>query len=151
MSTDNEAGFALDPRLVAETAFVADWGLSRVLLMDDARFPWLILVPRRAALVELTDVRDSDQPALLREIDRAMALLRALASCEKLNFGALGNIVRQLHMHVVARSAGDAAWPGPVWGAGSTRHYEPATRATLIERLRSLDPYRQAASHRRAM
>ncbi|MEO6968985.1 MAG: HIT domain-containing protein [Rhodanobacteraceae bacterium] len=140
MSHDNDAGFRLDPRLAATTAFVADWELSRALLMDDARFPWLILVPRRAGLVELDDLRGDDQATLLREINRAMALLRAMAPCDKLNIGALGNLVRQLHAHIVARSVGDAAWPGPVWGSGAPRRYEPVARDALIERLRSTIP-----------
>lgn len=140
MSQDDETGFALDPSLAADTAFVADWELSCILLMDDARFPWLILVPRRADLVELDDLSDSDQIVLLREINRAMALLRAMAPCDKLNIGALGNIVRQLHVHVIARNAGDTAWPRPVWGSGSAQPYESATREALIERLRSAIP-----------
>ena len=128
--------FALDPRLEADTAFVADWELSRVLLMDDTRFPWLILVPRRADMVELDDLPTQDRAQLLREIGQAMSLLRAIAPCDKMNIGALGNIIRQLHVHVVARRAGDAAWPGPIWGSGAPARYEPAARATIIERLR---------------
>lgn len=140
MSQDDETGFALDPRLAADTAFIADWKLSRVLLRDDARFPWLILVPRRAGLVELDDLCDDDQATFLRDINRAMALLRDVAPCDKLNIGALGNIVRQLHVHVIARNAGDAAWPGPTWDAGSLQPYESAARKSLIERLRQAIP-----------
>jgi len=140
MSQDDETGFALDPRLAADTAFVADWRLSRVLLMNDARFPWLILVPRRAGLVELDDLRGDDQATMLREINRAMALLRAMAPCDKLNIGALGNIIRQLHVHVIARNASDAAWPRPIWGTDSAQPYESATREALIERLRPAIP-----------
>lgn len=141
MSGDNQTGFALDPRLAADTVFVADWELSRVLLMNDARFPWLILVPRRSGLVELDDLSDSDQIVLLLEINRVMGLLRAMAPCDKLNVGALGNIVRQLHVHVIARSPDDAAWAGPVWGVGSAQPYKPAARAVLIERLRAAIPF----------
>lgn len=137
MNGGPEAGFRLDPRLAADTAFVADWELSRVLLMDDARFPWLILVPRRADMVELDDLAPGEQEQLLAEINRAMPLLRDAASCDKLNVGALGNIVRQLHLHVVARRENDAAWPGPVWGSGAAVRYASAARAALIERLRS--------------
>lgn len=128
--------FTLDPRLAADAAFVADWGLSRVLLMDDARFPWLILVPRRAGLAELDDLAPDEQSQLLGEINRAMMLLRELGPFDKLNLGALGNIVRQLHVHVVARREGDAAWPGPVWGSGAAVHYEGSTREALIAELR---------------
>jgi diadenosine tetraphosphate (Ap4A) HIT family hydrolase len=128
--------FTLDPGLAADTAFVADWDLSRVLLMDDARFPWIILVPRRAGLVELGDLDPHEQARLLGEINRAMLLLRNAAPCDKLNFGALGNIVRQLHVHVVARRNGDAAWPGPVWGSGPAVRYTQPMRDMLIARLR---------------
>lgn len=136
MSAQDERGFSLDPRLAADTAFVADWGLSRVLLMDDARFPWLILVPRRDGLVELDDLAPEEQVQLLGEINRAMALLRNAGPCGKLNVGALGNIVRQLHVHIVARHEGDPAWPGPVWGSGAAVRYEESTREALITKLR---------------
>ncbi|HEX7130603.1 MAG TPA: HIT family protein [Rhodanobacteraceae bacterium] len=132
----NGADFTLDPRLAADTALVADWALSRVLLMDDARFPWLILVPRRAGLVELDDLGSLEQAQLLDEINRAMALLREVAPCDKLNVGALGNSVRQLHVHVVARRESDAAWPGPVWGSGAAMRYEASTREALVGQFR---------------
>ncbi|MGH8111031.1 MAG: HIT domain-containing protein [Rhodanobacteraceae bacterium] len=135
MNMDREAGFELDPRLAADTAFVADWPLCRVLLMDDARFPWLVLVPRRARVVDLDELASADQIGLLEEINRAMALLRWRTPCDKLNVGALGNIVRQLHVHVVARRERDAAWPGPVWGHGPARRYTPRTRDQLITLL----------------
>ncbi|MGH8042082.1 MAG: HIT domain-containing protein [Rudaea sp.] len=128
--------FELDPRLAADADFVTDWGLSRVLLMDDARFAWLILVPRRTGLVELDELDDADHAILLGEIRRAMLRLRALAPCDKLNVGALGNIVRQLHVHVIARCTGDAAWPGPVWGCGTAQRRDPIARDALLERLR---------------
>ena len=136
MSDPGEQGFALDPRLTADTAFVADWELSRVLLMDDARFPWLILVPRRAGLAELDDLAPDQQACLLGEINRAMAMLRKTGSCDKLNIGALGNVVRQLHVHVVARRADDGAWPRPVWGAGNPVRYGQAERERMLEHLR---------------
>ncbi|HET6905742.1 MAG TPA: HIT family protein [Rhodanobacteraceae bacterium] len=136
MSGQDLRGFTLDPRLAADTAFVADWGLSRVLLMDDAQFPWLILVPRREGLVELDDLAPDEQVQLLGEINRAMALLRNAGPCGKLNVGALGNIVRQLHVHIVARHEGDPAWPGPVWGSGAAVRYEESTREALITKLR---------------
>ncbi|HET7931116.1 MAG TPA: HIT family protein [Rhodanobacteraceae bacterium] len=137
MSGTRAVPFALDPRLAKDTAFIADWPLCRVLLMDDARFPWLILVPRAVDAAELDDLQPQDRITLLHEVERAMQALRGVTSCEKLNIGALGNIVRQLHVHVVARSVGDAAWPGPVWGAGSATPHEPAARAALVERLRA--------------
>lgn len=135
MSQSTGDPFDLDPRLAADTVLVADWPLSRVLLMDDARFPWLVLVPRRPGLVELDDLDAGGQAVLLQEVTRAMQGLRSLAPCDKLNVGALGNIVRQLHVHVVARREGDAAWPGPVWGSSDARRYSPEARAELVHRI----------------
>lgn len=137
MSNVREAGFELDPRLARDTVFGADWQLCRVLLRDDARFPWLVLVPRRAGLAELDDLDETDNTRLMHEIRRAMKKLRGLGECDKLNVGALGNIVRQLHVHVVARHQRDAAWPGPVWGHGPAQRYTPEARDGLIARLRS--------------
>jgi diadenosine tetraphosphate (Ap4A) HIT family hydrolase len=136
MSDASDARFELDPRLAADTVFVADWKLSRVLLMDDARFPWLVLVPRRPGLVELDDLDDGGHTQLMREVRDAMKALRDVAECGKLNIGTLGNIVRQLHVHVVARRMDDAAWPDPVWGHGKPRRYEPARIHALIRQLR---------------
>jgi diadenosine tetraphosphate (Ap4A) HIT family hydrolase len=124
--------FALHPRLEADTAFVADWGLSRVLLMNDARYPWLVLVPRVADAVEIFDLFHTDRAVLMEEITRASQALKSVSGAQKINVGALGNLVPQLHVHVVARSAGDAAWPGPVWGQGTTVAYsQPALEALL--------------------
>ncbi|HEY4092242.1 MAG TPA: HIT family protein [Luteibacter sp.] len=117
------AAFELDARLAGDTVVVGDLPLCRVLLMRDSRFAWLVLVPRQAGLVEVSDLPDADRAALWREVDQASAALRAIAPCDKLNIGALGNIVRQLHVHVVARVEGDAAWPGPVWGSGKAEAY----------------------------
>ncbi|MGH8090315.1 MAG: HIT domain-containing protein, partial [Rudaea sp.] len=99
----DEKDFVLDPRLARDTHCVGDLELSRVLLMDDARFPWLILVPRRANLRELTDLDTGDQQRLLVEIDRCARVLRTLEKPDKLNIAALGNVVAQLHVHVIAR------------------------------------------------
>lgn len=123
--------FALDERLAADTIEIGDLHLSRALLMNDARFPWLILVPRRERLIELIDLTVPDRAILMEEIAAASAALMALPGADKINVGALGNIVRQLHIHVVARSFCDAAWPGPVWGSGIAQRYE-ARRATEI-------------------
>lgn len=136
MSAGAEAGFELDPRLAHDGAFVTDWPLCRVLLMDDARFPWLVLVPRRAGLRELDDLAEADHAQLTAEVRRALRLLRGLAACDKLNVGALGNLVPQLHVHIVARRRGDSAWPGPVWGSGAARPYADSARDALLRRLR---------------
>jgi diadenosine tetraphosphate (Ap4A) HIT family hydrolase len=127
--------FVLHARLEADTACVADWGLSRVLLMNDARYPWLILVPRRGGLCELHDLKHAERMELIEEIARAGAGLKTLTGAAKINVGALGNHVAQLHVHVVARRVGDAAWPGPVWGVGGAVPYETDVRNALLQRL----------------
>jgi diadenosine tetraphosphate (Ap4A) HIT family hydrolase len=127
--------FTLDPRLAADTFAIADLGLSRALLMNDSRYPWVILTPRRQAAVELTDLISADRATLTEEIARACAIVRALRDVEKVNVGALGNIVRQLHIHIVGRNTRDFAWPGPVWGAGSARPYQASEREALLARL----------------
>jgi len=129
--------FELDPRLAADSIFVADGPLSQLRLMDDERFPWLVLVPRVAGTDELIDLDDDSRQLLLAEIRYAGNLLRACAPCDKLNIGALGNIVRQLHVHIVARTDSDAAWPGPVWGAGSRERYQPQSRERRLDRLKA--------------
>lgn len=115
--------FQLDPRLAADTHALGKLELSRVLLMDDARFPWLILVPRRTGLRELTDLGQPEQRVLLDEIDRCARALQTLFVPDKLNIATLGNVVAQLHVHVIARFKSDVAWPRPVWGAGARTPY----------------------------
>ncbi|MDE1898832.1 MAG: HIT family protein [Xanthomonadaceae bacterium] len=128
-------GFALDPQLARESVFVADRALCRVLLMDDARFPWLVLVPRRAGLVELCDLNRIERTQLWSELERAGEALRAAMPFTKLNVGALGNVVRQLHVHVIGRHEGDAAWPGPVWGHGPRQPCDESARATRVRAI----------------
>lgn len=130
--------FALDPRLSADTVHLGDLALSRVLLMDDARFPWLILVPRRAEVSEITDLTEGDSAALWQEIRLACGVMQSLAKPDKINVAALGNIVSQLHVHVVGRFRSDPAWPGPVWGFGNRTPYPLHARAQLIERAGAL-------------
>jgi diadenosine tetraphosphate (Ap4A) HIT family hydrolase len=127
----------LDPRLAADSIFIADGPLSQLRLMDDERFPWLVLVPRIAEVDELIDLDDDSQRQLLAEIRNAGNLLRACVPCDKLNIGALGNIVRQLHIHIIARTDNDAAWPGPVWGAGNRTRHLPQSRNRQLDRLRA--------------
>jgi len=124
--------FALDERLARDAFVVCDMALTRVLLMNDARGPWLILVPRRDGLTELTDLDPADRTQLIEEAARASRFLKAHARTHKINVGALGNIVRQLHIHVVARTIGDPAWPGPVWGFGAATPYDEAKARELI-------------------
>ena len=124
--------FVLDPRLAADSAFIADGPLSQVRLMDDTRFPWLVLVPRVNGVSEWLELDGGQQRLLLAEINQAGQLIRAQPGVEKLNIGALGNIVRQLHVHLTGRHEGDPAWPGPVWGHGAAVRHAPAALATQI-------------------
>jgi diadenosine tetraphosphate (Ap4A) HIT family hydrolase len=124
------SSFALDPRLAADTIALGDTPLSRVLLMNDTRFPWLILVPRRADLAEIIDLAPSERTALMEEVAFVSTALLKRPDVEKINIGALGNIVRQLHIHIVGRSSIDAAWPGPVWGFGARQLYD----SSMLER-----------------
>lgn len=132
-----DSEFLLDPRLEADTFPVLDLPLATVRLMDDARFPWAILVPRRPGLSELIELEGSSRAALTAEIDRVSRALKELTGCDKLNVAALGNQVRQLHIHVIARFAGDAAWPGPVWGVGERKTYAAPQAMLTVARLRS--------------
>lgn len=132
----SDSSFVLDARLQNDTRHVASLSLCDVLLMNDTRFPWLVLVPRRAGMTEICDLSSSDQALLWVEVTRASEALRSLAPFDKLNLGALGNIVRQLHVHAVGRREGDAAWPGPVWGSGATLPYDEQALASLLDRLR---------------
>ena len=128
--------FRLDPRLAADSCAVAALPLCEVRLMHDARYPWLILVPRQAGLVEVSDLTAAEQTRLWQEVTQAGTALRAVVPCDKLNLGALGNIVRQLHVHVIARCIGDAAWPGPVWGHGAALAYAETELAARRNALR---------------
>jgi diadenosine tetraphosphate (Ap4A) HIT family hydrolase len=108
--------FTVDPVITALTLKLAEWPLSRLFLYNDSRYHWGLLVPRRAGVVEIADLSTDDQAQLMKEIAQLSGLVRALPGVEKLNVGALGNMVPQLHVHVIGRFKGDPAWPGPVWG-----------------------------------
>ncbi len=136
--TKRSPDFSLDPRLAAETLPVGDLALCHVLLMDESRFPWLILVPRRPGLSELTDLGADDAAELWTEIRLAVGVMQALSTPDKVNVGALGNVVAQLHVHVVGRFLSDPAWPGPVWGHGARMPYPAHARTQLIERAGAL-------------
>ena len=128
-------GFALDPRLAADTRPVARWGLSDVLLMNDARFPWVILVPRIAGVTEWFDLVEGERATLLNETLALGKAMQTLFNAEKINTAALGNVVSQLHVHVVARYARDAAWPAPTWGFGKAEPYESEALINTLDRL----------------
>jgi diadenosine tetraphosphate (Ap4A) HIT family hydrolase len=107
--------FAVDPVIQSLTHKLADWPLSRVFLYNDSRYHWGLLVPRRAGVIEMCDLSVQDQAQLMAEIVKLSELIRTLPGVEKLNVGNLGNMVPQLHVHVIGRRKGDPAWPGPVW------------------------------------
>ena len=130
--------FELDPRLAADTFLVGETPLNQVLLMNDARYPWLILVPRRGDTTEPFELSEVDQAQLWRESMRLGQAMKAHFAADKLNIAAPGNQVAQLHVHHVARFHTDDAWPGPVWGVGSAVPYSDAARDALIGELRSL-------------
>jgi diadenosine tetraphosphate (Ap4A) HIT family hydrolase len=125
--------FILDPRLETSSVPVADWPLSQVRLVDDARFHWLLLVPRRAGIVELTDLAAADYETLTAEILAAVRLVQEVARADKTNIASLGNSVPQLHVHVIGRFRSDPAWPGAVWSAGDGPAFPPHALSMLAD------------------
>ena len=140
MSTHAPPGWHLDPRLADDTVPVRALALCELRLMNDANYPWLVLVPRVAAARELIDLGAEQRRQLSDEIDLASRLLRDAFRPFKLNVAALGNLVPQLHVHVIARYEGDPAWPAPVWGRVAARPYEPEALVERISRLREALP-----------
>lgn len=126
--------FALDARIEGSSVPVIDWPLCQVRLKDDARFHWLLLVPRRAGAVEYTDLSAEDYAQLNAEVLAATQLLQEVAGPDKVNVAMLGNVVAQMHIHVVARFRSDAAWPGAIWCQGEGPTYPPHALAILAER-----------------
>ena len=131
-----ETIWSLHPQLAMDTVPVSDFPLARVLLANDANYPWLILVPRLPGLVELIDLEENAQVQLLGEIAATARALKNITRCEKLNIAALGNQVPQLHVHVIARRHTDAAWPKPVWGVKPPLAYEKRRQHAFLESLR---------------
>ena len=132
--------FKADPAFDAGSVIAADWPLCQVRLQDDARFPWLILIPRRAGLYELEDLVPAERAALMEEVVQAGEIVRALGEAalrpvQKLNVAAIGNVTAQLHVHVVGRRHDDGLWPDPVWGRGPAVPYGPALQAA-VSRIR---------------
>jgi diadenosine tetraphosphate (Ap4A) HIT family hydrolase len=128
--------FTLDSRLQQDTLLIGDFPLCRLLLMNDASYPWFILVPRREAVSELFQLDNADQQALWLETTRLAETLKDAFVADKMNVATLGNVVSQLHMHVIVRRREDAAWPAPVWGRHPAQPYEPEQIAAVRERLR---------------
>jgi diadenosine tetraphosphate (Ap4A) HIT family hydrolase len=130
--------WTLHPQLAQDTVPVGDLPLARMLLANDANYPWLILVPRLPGLVELIDLEENAQVQLLGEVAASARALKTITECDKLNIAALGNQVPQLHVHVIARRRTDAAWPRPIWGAKPPATYEEGQRTVLLNSLRQL-------------
>jgi diadenosine tetraphosphate (Ap4A) HIT family hydrolase len=128
--------WSLHRQLEQDTETIGDLALSRLLLSKDANYPWLLLVPRRVGACEIVDLDETDQRQLMTEIAEVSRALRAVTSCDKLNVAAIGNVVPQLHVHIVARTHSDAAWPRPVWGTVPARTYDPSARERLVAALR---------------
>src|SRR5215831_13084064 len=117
--------WSLHPQLARDTILLGDLPLSRVLIVNDANWPWLLLVPRRDEVSEIIDLDEVEQAQLMTEIARVARALKAVTECTKLNIAALGNVVPQLHVHVIARRDGDAGWPKPIWGAAPPLSHDP--------------------------
>lgn len=138
MTGDVDEVFTLAQPLVDDTVFMGNFSLCRLLLMNDNHYPWFILVPRIAGVEEIYQLTEDDQRQLMKEISCVTESLKESFSADKMNVAALGNQVRQLHVHVVVRYRGDAAWPAPVWGHVPTRAYTAAaveevrTRLTMV-------------------
>lgn len=118
--------FILHPQLTKDTMVIGDWALCRLLRMNDRTYPWLILVPKRAGIREIIDLAEDDQQQLMREIAKASHALRQIHTPDKINVAALGNVVPQLHVHVIARFTSDPAWPRPIWGVHPTEPFADA-------------------------
>ncbi|MEI5680011.1 MULTISPECIES: HIT family protein [unclassified Mesorhizobium] len=132
-----KAGFELNARLEADSEPLMWLGLCELRIMNDSRWPWLILVPQRPGIEEVHDLTPLDQAMLTFECNTVAQALKKSTGCTKINTGALGNIVRQLHVHVIARSEGDAGWPGPVWGYGMREPYKRSDLHGFCEKIRS--------------
>lgn len=131
------AGFELDARLERDTEPLMWLGLCELRLMNDHRWPWLMLVPQRPTALEIHDLTPLDQTMLAFETNTVAEALKRVTGCQKINVGALGNVVPQLHVHIIARNAGDPAWPGPVWGFGQREPYLREDMHRFIDTIRS--------------
>lgn len=129
--------FVLDTRLQEDTWLIGDFPLCHLLLSNDSSYPWFILVPRREGISELFQLDDHDQQLMWRETTALAQVLKDVFGADKMNVATLGNVVSQLHMHVIVRYRADAAWPGPVWGKHPAKPYTPAEVCAVRDRLKS--------------
>ena len=134
---NSTSSWALHPQLARDTVPLGDLALSRILIIKDANYPWLLLVPRRPDIVEIIDLDQVEQAQLMVEIDRTARALKAVTACDKLNIAALGNAVPQLHVHIIARRKSDKAWPKPVWGAAPPLEHDAAELDRFMNAMRA--------------
>ncbi|WP_244474019.1 HIT family protein [Rhizobium sp. Leaf321] len=125
----------MDGRIARDSDLIATLDLCQLRIQNDSRWPWLVMVPQRADMTEIFELSEADQAHLAAEVNQVAAALKEITGATKINVGALGNIVRQLHVHVIARFEGDANWPGPIWGYGSAEPYDGEKRQALMNRL----------------
>jgi len=133
---NSEDGWSLDPQLARDSAAIGDLPLCQVRLMDDVNYPWLLLVPRRRAVTEITDLAETDRAQLMREVAHIADALKNHTRCDKINVAAIGNVVVQLHVHVIARFRSDLAWPKPVWGFAPARTYDESGKQKFVGAMR---------------
>ena len=131
-----DSAWLLHPQLKKDTIDIGDLPLSRVLVIRDANYPWLLLVPRRENAVEIIDLDEVAQAQLMTEISRVSRALKEITKCDKLNVAALGNMVPQLHVHIIARRTGDVAWPRPVWGVAPPLAHDAEEVQNFISAIR---------------
>lgn len=129
--------FVLDPRLLQDTLPIGDFPLCTLLLSNDSNYPWFILVPKRPGISEVFQLSEAEQAQLWKETTYLSAVLDRAFKADKMNVAALGNVVNQLHMHVIVRLKSDAAWPAPVWGKHPAKPYSPEEVARIRSQLRS--------------
>ena len=129
--------FELHPRLMADTFEICELGQSKLLLMNDARYLWCIIVPRVAGAVEWHDLDDATANAVFKETMEVSKAIKSIAGIDKINIGAIGNVVSQLHIHVIGRKNGDAVWPAPVWGNGTAESYTEIGAKNIIEKIKT--------------
>jgi diadenosine tetraphosphate (Ap4A) HIT family hydrolase len=131
-----DSAWSLNAQLKKDTIDIGDLPLSRVLVIKDAHYPWLLLVPRRPEIVEIIDLDEVEQAQLMTEISRVSRALKDITKCDKLNIAALGNMVPQLHVHIIARRGSDVAWPRPVWGVAPPLEHDATEVQAFISALR---------------
>lgn len=127
--------FELDGRIARDSDLVTDLALCQLRIQNDSRWPWLVMVPERAGMTEIFELLPEEQALLSAEVNKVAAALKTVTGATKINVGALGNIVRQLHVHVIARFEGDPNWPGPIWGFGQAEPYGESQKQDFLNKL----------------